>query len=537
MNIIPVTGRIRLLRAVLITWAFGGALLALACGGTRKDAATKDQVVFVINNSTEPQGIDPHKITGVPEHRIYQALFQGLVSYDPETGREVPGLAESWSNDGTVYTMKLRQNATWSDGVPITAQTVRDSWLRGLNPETASEYAWFPAMFIQGAAEYHSGESGPDSVAIQVVDDYTFQFETVGELPYVIGALAHYAFGVVPLHAIEKYGADWTKPENFVGNGPFVLSEWRPQEILAGEKNENFWNKNNIFIDRIEFLPIEDQNTAFNMYQNGEIDWLTSIPDEQYDNLRGREDFYVAPQLGVYYYVFNNNRAPYDDVRVRKALALSIGREDIAYKVLGQGQVPAYGMAPPMPGYPGIEKVSENIAEAQKLLSEAGFPGGKGFPPMTILYNTLEEHKKVAEFVQQRWGEVLGIQVELENQEWKTFLSTRGNKEYDVARAGWVGDYLDPNTFLDMFVTGAGLNDPDYSRPEYDRLIIEAARQQGAERMESLSQAEDLLVNQDFALVPIYFYITVNLFNSEKWQGWYPNTLDVHSYEGLRSKN
>ncbi len=522
------------------------ALLALACGRTKEvqgdqeaqvgQNAGQDEVVFVMNNGTEPQSLDPHKYSGVPESRIYQALFQSLITYDPQTGREVPGIAESWSNDGAVYTMQLRPDLVWSDGVKITAQTVRDSWLRGLDPETASPYAWFPAMFIQGAADYNSGAAGPEAVAIEAVDDYTFRFETVGDLPYVIGALAHYSFGVVPLHAIEKYGNDWTKPENFVGNGPFVLTEWKPQEIIVAKKNQSFWNKDNVFIDRIEFLPIEDHNTASNMYENGELDWNQYVPIEQFESWLGREDFYVSQYLATYYYQFNQTRAPYDDVRVRRALALSIGREDVANKLVAQGQTPAYGIVPPMDGYTPIDRVEEDAERARQLLAEAGYPDGEGFPPMTILYNTSESHKKIAEFIQQRWGEVLGIQVELANQEWKTFLASRRNKEYDVTWAGWIGDYLDPNTFLDMFASGGAMNDPGYSNPQYDELIAAAARQQGAERMASLRQAEDLLINQDVVIAPLYFYVRVQQFDSNKWQGWYTNTLDMHSYEGLRLK-
>ena len=520
------------------SFIFFTAILLVSCGAEKEGGQLSEEVVFVMNNAAEPQSLDPHKISGVPENRVYKAFFQGLVATDPVTARAVAGMAESWSNEGPVYTMKLRKGLVWSDGVAITAQTVRNSWLRGLDPETASPYAWFPSMFIKGAGDYNKGTAGPESVAIEAVDDHTFRFETVGDLPYVIGALAHYSFAVVPLHTIDEYGNDWTKPEYFVGNGPFVLTQWSPQEILVGKKNDKFWNRERVYIDRIEFFPVEDANTVFNMYENGEIDWSADlVPTEQFDNLRGREDLYISPQLGTYYYIFNNTRAPFDDVRVRKALSLSIGREDIADKVLGEGQIPAYGFVPPMDNYQGIDAVPEDLAQAQRLLAEAGFPDGQNFPDFTILYNTREDHKKVAEFVQQRWKETLGIDVELVNQEWKTYLETRNKGEYDIARGGWVGDYLDPNTFLDMFVTGGGLNTPNYSNPRYDSLIFEAARQQGEQRMATMRQAEDLLINQDHVVVPIYFYVSRNLFNSSKWQGWYPNTMDYHPYEGLRLRN
>ena len=235
-------------------------------------AVAKEPGVFRLVNGAEPESLDPHQIQGVPEHRIFEAIFEGLVAYDPKTADAVPGLAESWtaSADGTQYTFKLR-DAVWSDGVKITAQTVVDSWLRGLDPATASPYAWFPAMFLKGAAEYNGGSAGKEAVGIRALDEKTFQMDLLGPLPYAIGALAHYSFAVVPLHAIAKNGDKWTMPENFVGNGPYVLKEWVPQSYIKVVPNAKYWDAKAVKLDEVVFYAIDDNNTAYNMYLNGEI--------------------------------------------------------------------------------------------------------------------------------------------------------------------------------------------------------------------------------------------------------------------------
>lgn len=505
------------------------SLLIVSCGSERNE-----EIEFLIANASEPSSLDPHKISGTVERRINFALFETLVRPDPKTSEPIPGVAESWSNEGSIYTMKIRKEAVWSDGVPITADTVKQSWIRVLNPETASPYAWFPAIFIKGASAYNQGEADQDSIAIKVIDDYTFQFETVGDLPYTLGALSHYSFAIVPIHAIEKYGADWILPENWVGNGPYVLDKWAPQEILEVVKNETFWDKDNVHIDRIVFFPSDDNNTTFNMYENGEVDWTVTIPGGKYEHIKGRSDVQVAPILGTYYYVFNQARAPLNDPRIRKALSYTLIRSDITQQITKEGQVAAYGMVPEMAGYTPPDFYKEDIEKAKALLAEAGYPDGKGFPTLTLLYNTSESHKQIAEYVQQQWKTSLNIDIKVENQEWKTYLSTRREGKFDIARAGWIGDYRDPNTFLDMFVTGGDLNDASYSSDTYDTLIHEAARAQGDIRMQKLQQAEDMLINQDMVIIPIYFYVSKHLIDTDKWEGWYPNIMDEHPYIGMK---
>jgi oligopeptide transport system substrate-binding protein len=537
------------MKKVLLTVLAAAMVLTMySCGG---NGSTRGDVDFIINNGTEPESIDPHKIVGIPEARINQALFEGLVAYDPKTGRVVPALAESWdiSNSGKTYTFHLR-DAVWSDGVAITAQTFVDSWIRACDPETASSYSWFPAMFIEGAADFIEGNAGSESLNIKAIDEKTFEINLIGPFPYVIDALAHFAFNVVPMHVIEKYGDDWTKPENFVSNGPFVLEEWLPQQQLTVVPNEKYWDKDAVQLDRVVFLAVDDTNTAFNMYINGEADWndQNSIPNEQFEFVESEPFFQNAPYLGTYYYLIENKTAPFDDVRVRKALSLAVDRETIVEKITKAGQVPAYSMVPNMDGYPALidpetQNYETNLAKAKELLADAGFPDGANWPEdVVILYNTNENHKKIAEFIQENWRKNLGINVSLQNMEWKTYLQPMREHRFTLARAGWIGDYPDPNTFLDMFLSpdsldgNWGANDGRFESSEYDALIEKASTMEaGAARFATLREAEEIFISEQ-AVLPIYFYTSPNLIDTDKWGGWYSNVMDVHPVKNIYLK-
>ncbi len=493
---------------------------------------------FTICNESEPQGLDPALIEGVPEHRIYMSLFEGLIASNPEDASPVPGVAKSWtvSPDGKTYTFKLRKTK-WSDGTPITAHTVVKSWMRFLDPKTAAPYAWFPNMFIAGAEDYNSGKSGPESVQIKALDDYTFQMNLVGPLPYVLGALEHYSFAIVPLHVIEKHGKNWTKPGNFVSNGPFKLESWEPQSKLTVVPNPEYWDKGAVSLERVTYLPIEDENTAHNVYLNGESDWVTDVPVDQLEDAELRDDYHVSPYLGTYYYVINVKEKPFDNVKVRKALSMALNRDDLVTKVMKAGEIATGAMVPDMSGYKQIKGNIGNIEMAQKLMAEAGYPGGKGFPEFTILYNTSENHKKVGEYVQQQWAENLGVNIKLMNQEWKTYLATRREHQFQVARAGWIGDYQDPNTFLDMFMTGGAMNGGQFANAEYDKLIKKAATMAaGPERMATMQAAEKIFIENEQAVIPFFHYVSKNMIDLSKWGGWYSNTMDWHPMKDVHLK-
>lgn len=512
------------------------ALVLVGCG----DGSSKEVVQFIHNNGAEPESLDPHVIEGSPEHNIYMGLFEGLVTYDPETLAAIPGTAESWevSDDGITWTFKLRKSAKWSDGKKITAQQFVDSWLRMMDPETAAVYAYLPAMVIKGAAAYNAGEAAGSSVGIRALDDYTFQFDLVGPAPYVLGMLSHYAFAVVPLHTIEEFGDDWTKPENMVSNGPFVLKEWLPHDKLVMVKNDNYWDKKNVKLDEVVVLPIDDQNTSVTMYEEGEIDWIEEVPDARLDDMKLDVGYHKAASFITYYYQFNTTIKPFDDARVRKALAMSIDRKELVDNITRGGQVPAYGITPPLAAYPAVIGFKEDYDKAKQLLAEAGFAGGAGFPKTTIIYNTSEGHKRIAEYVQQKWEEILGIEVEIENQEWGTFLDNRQHQNFMVSRSGWQGDYVDPNTFLqDLLHSKSGNNDGKYTNAEFDKLIDDAALlPDGQKRYDMLRKAEEIAIGEDMGIMPFYYYARNNWIDDSVWGGWHTNIQDIHPYKGIYKK-
>lgn len=515
---------------------FALLLLVLPLGIVFAGGKADKGAEFVIGNGAEPQSLDPSKVEGVPEHRIYMALFEGLVGYDAKTANAVPGVAESWtiSADGTEITFKLRKT-TWSDGVAITAHTFVDSWLRTLDPETASNYAYMVGMVVEGADAYNTATGPREGVAIKALDDYTFWVKLTGPAPYAIDMMAHYAFSPLPMHTIQKFGNDWIKPGNFVGNGPFVLETWKPQEKITATPNAKYWDKANVHLSRIVFLPIEDNNTAYSKYLAGEMDWNTTPPLAMLDEIKLRDDYSVNPQVATYYYIFNVTSGPLKDVRVRKALSMAIDKNELVEKVTKAGELAADSIVPEMAGYTPAKGAGYDVAQAKALLAEAGYPDGKGFPTLTVIYNTHDAHKIIAEYIQEVWKKTLGVNIKLSNIEWNTFLDMRHKHDFEIARSGWVGDYQDPNTFHEMFITGAGNNDGDYSNPDYDALVRKAATMPGGpERMKVLHDAEAILMTQDQAVLPLYYYVDKHLIDTSKWEGWYPNTLGIHPYVGMK---
>ncbi len=506
----------------------------IACGDDKKADVTE----FIIANGAEPEAIDPHLLSGVPETRIYQSMFEALFSYGPKA-EIMNGLVSSYtSNDeGTIYQFTLRKDIVWSDGAPITTEDVLFSFRRILNPMLASPYAWFPELFIKNGTAYNKGEVSADELGVRIIDEQTFELELVGPLPYVVDALRHQSFAIIPKHVVEKYGEDWTLTQNIVTNGPFTLKEWIPQDKLVVEKNPLYWDADNVKLDEVVFLASEDGNTNYNAYINGEVDWLTSTPQGRLDEAKLRDDYYVHPSFSTYYYSVQFNKPELSDVRVREALARSINKEILVQEITRNGQIPTNAIVPPLPTYTPVDGYNYDVEKARKLFAEAGYPDGKGFPTLTILYNTSEGHKRIAEYVQQEWLENLGVKVTLENMEWKTFLKVRRAGDFQIARDGWLGDYLDPNTFLDMFVSGGASNGIQYANPEYDRLLKEASRTKDVtSRMGLLKRAESILIEQDIGIIPIYYYTSSNMFNNKKWEGFYNNIANRHSIKFIKPK-
>ncbi|MCL2214987.1 MAG: peptide ABC transporter substrate-binding protein [Treponema sp.] len=525
---------------ILVCLLMAVAILTMSCQ-KKETASGPAPMEMVINNGTQIQSIDPSQITGVPEHRVYMALFEGLVGYDPQTAKAIPGVAESWTYNATndVITFTIRQGITWSDGTAITAQTLVDSWLHTLDPATASEYAYMMGEVVMGAEGYYTGHGSRQDVAIRAVDARTFEVTLVGPVPYALDMMAHYTFSPLPMHAVNRHGSNWTRVENFVGNGPFVLSEYIPNNRIVVVPNDKYWNKANVFLTKITFLPIEDQNTAYNGFLNGEIDWGTDVPLARIDEVKLHKDYQVSAQAGTYYILINqySSHASLRDSRVRRAISMAINREELINNVTKGGQLPATTLVPAMGNYQPPTGLGYNVAEAQRLLAEAGYPNGQGLPTFEYVYNTLDSHRIIGEYIQQSLRNNLGININLTNMEWATYLDYRSNGPFQLARAGWIADYLDPQNLLDLLLTGSGNNDGKYSNPEYDALLRQASRlPDGPQRNTIMLQAEQIGIVNDQALIPIYFYVSQSMIDLTKWSGWYKNVLDVHPYVGIRRR-
>ena len=523
---------------ILLCLLIAGALFA---GGNQ--AASTARTEMVINNGTNIQSLDPSQITGVPEHRVYMALFEGLVRYDPQTALAIPGVAESWRFNSTndVITFTIRQGITWSDGTPITAQTVVDSWLHHLDPATGSYYAYMVGMVVKGAEAYNDGSGARQDVAIRAVDERTFEVTLVGPVSYAIDMMAHYAFSPLPMHIINRHGSNWTRVENFVGNGPFVLQEYIPNNRIVVTPNVRYWDRANVHLTKITFLPIEDQNTSYNAFLNGEIDWSTDVPLARINEVKLNRNYHANAEAGTYYILVNqepDSHPALRDPRVRKALSMAINREELLDNVVRGGQLPALSLVPPGMGtYSPAAGNGFNVTEARRLLAEAGYPNGQGLPTFDYLYNTSDAHRIIGEYIQQAWRNNIGVNIELRNMEWGTYLDARNERQYQLSRAGWIADYVDPQNLLDLLITGSGNNDGGYTNAEYDRLIRQATTMpNGPARDAVMKQAEEIAITDEQAVIPIYFYVSQNMIDLTVWQGWYPNVLNIHPYVGLRRR-
>lgn len=516
------------------------AILALALASCGEDSSRGD-LVFV--NGAEPETLDPSIITGQPEGRVVNALFEGLCAYD-ENGQAVPGVAERWevSPDGKTYSFHLRADAKWSDGSPLTAEDFVRSWQRTLTPSTGSQYNYqlYPIKNAQAFAEGKITDFS--QVGVRAAVPRTLVVELENPTPYFIQLCAFPTLHPLPVSLIEKLGDDWVKPGNLVGNGAYALETWRINDKIRLRKNPHYWDRANVALETIDVLPISDANVAFNFYASGLADLLMDkglAPPALLEDLKKREDFHAAPFLGIYFLRYNGAKGPFTDERVRRAFSLAVDKTRIVEKITRAGELAAPGFVPPgIPGYEGTAGLGFNPAEAKRLLAEAGYPDGKGFPNASYLYSKSELNEAIAVELQSMWRETLGVNVNLARQEWKVYLNSLSLLDYDIARSSWVGDYPDPNTFLDMFLTGGGNNRTGWSSADYDRLIAEAARElDPAQRFAILRQAEDLLVQKAVPVCPIYYYVGIQLYDPEKLGGIKANVLDEHPLRRIYRKN
>ncbi len=519
------------------------SLIFASCGGESKNNVTegiKDQILHM-GNGTEPQGLDPHVVTGVQEFNIIVALLEGLVAEDPKTLEPIPGAAESWtvSDDLKTYVFKMRKGAKWSNGDPVTAQDFVYSWKRLISPGLAAEYA-YQLFYLKNAEKYYKGEIEDfNEVGVKAVDDSTLEVELNYPVPFFLSLLSHHSLFPVHRATIEKFGdidsrvSKWTLPGNFVGNGPFVLKTWELNKIITVEKNPLYWNADIVRLNGIHFYPTDNEQTEERMFRSGQLHLTSTVPIDKIEvyNEKSPELIRTYPYLGTYYYMFNTLRKPFDDPKVRRALAMSIDRRQIVERITKGGQMPAYAFTPPNTmGYTPEAAIPFDIEGAKKLLAEAGYPEGKGLPECELLYNTLDAHRKIAVAIQQMWKNSVNVNITLVNQDWKVFLDSQRTQNFLISRASWIGDYPDPNTFLDMWVTDGGNNHTGWSNKEYDSLIAKAAQTIGQKKRYEYFQRAEKILTEEVPILPIYTYTKISLIRPEV-KGWYPNVLDHHPYQ------
>jgi oligopeptide transport system substrate-binding protein len=503
------------------------------------DKWKKVEQVFRFNNGAEPQTLDPAVMTGVPEATIALACVEGLTGLHPKTLEPIPGLAERWdvSADKKTWTFHLRTGLQWSDGTPLTAQQITASWRRALTHATGCQYGnmFFP---IQGAEVFAADKVQDDAawakVGVATPDDKTLIVQLAGPCPYFGSLAAFHTLSPVPLHVVQKHGEAWTRPENFVGNGPFVLSEWSPRQRIVMTPNPRYWDTAQVRLKRIEALPYDDNETAFKLFKQGGIDWMATVPMDRIESLKRDPDYYATPFMTLSYLRLNTTRPAFKDPRVRRALALALDRTVITKDILRAGQIPTGSFCPPTTGgyVPPESQLKYDKDTARRLMAEAGYPDGKGFPSTEFLFNTQEQYRKMADNLAQQWKTVLGIDIKPANCEWKVYLSRLERLEYDIARSGWVGDYPDPNTFFDLYRTGDGNNRTGWGNPNYDALLGAAAQEGDHAKRLGLFQKMDRQLMDEVPAIPIYVHVCQGML-AEKVRGFHLNVRDLHPFQYL----
>ncbi|ELY5852949.1 oligopeptide ABC transporter substrate-binding protein OppA [Cronobacter malonaticus] len=488
-----------------------------------------EKQTLVRNNGSEVQSLDPHKIEGVPESNINRDLFEGLLVTDVE-GHPSAGVAEKWENkDFKVWTFHLRKDAKWSNGEPVTAQDFVYSWQRLADPKTASPYeSYLQYGHITNIDDIIAGKKPATDLGVKAIDDHTLEVTLSEPVPYFYKLLVHSSMSPVPKAVVEKFGEKWTQPANIVSNGAYKLKSWVVNERIVLERNTNYWDNAKTVINEVTYLPISSEVTDVNRYRSGEIDMTyNNMPIELFQKLKKEipKEVHVDPYLCTYYYEINNQKAPFNDPRVRTALKLGLDRDIIVHKVKNQGDLPAYGYTPPYtdgakftePAWFKMTQEQRN-AEAKKLLAEAGYTADK---PLTfdLLYNTSDLHKKLAIAAASIWKKNLGVNVKLENQEWKTFLDTRHQGNFDVARAGWCADYNEPTSFLNTMLSNSSNNTSHYKSDAFDKVMQETLQvSDESQRSELYNKAEQQL-DKDSVIVPVYYYVNARLV--KPWVGGY----------------
>ena len=496
--------------------------------------AEKQEIVRHIKD--EPASLDPAKAVGLPEIQVIRDLYEGLTNQDA-SGKVVPGVAESWqSSDNKTWIFTLRKDARWSNGEPVTADDFVYSWQRLVDPKTSSPFAWFAGLSgIENADAIAKGSMGVDKLGVTALDKHRLKVTLVRPVPYFPSLTANFSLYPVSKTVIAQHGSDWTQPANLVGNGAYKLQDRVVNEKIMLVRNDRYWDNAHSVLTKVTFLPINEESSATKRYRAGDIDITESFPKNMYALLKKTlpGEVYTPDQLGTYYYAFNTEKGPTADVRVRQALSMTIDRRIIAEKVLGTGEKPAWHFTPDVtagftPAQSMLQQHSQEElnVQAKTLLAAAGYGPSKPLH-LNLLYNTSENHQKLAIAVASMWKKTLGADVKLQNQEWKTYIDSRNSGNFDVIRASWVGDYNEPSTFLSLLTSGHSGNIARFKNSDYDAVMAQASMESSdSARNDDYNRAEHILAEQA-PIAPVYQYTNGRLI--KPWVKGYPiqNAEDV----------
>lgn len=504
-------------------------------------APEKPRADLAFIQSAEPETIDPALASDQVSMRIANSLFEGLCRVTKE-GKAEPGMAEKWdiSTDLKTYTFHLRPGITWTTGAAIVAQDFADSWKRVLTPETGADYANL-LFIIRGArAFYESDKPDFSTVGIQALDAKTLRVELENPTPYFIDLCSFTTLAPVPKVTIAQHDSAWIKPRNIVCNGAYLLEEWKLDDHIRLKKNPKYWDAAHVSMTTVEIKPVQDANTALSYFHTGQCDLMMDkgmVPPSLTQKLKQQAWFHTGPFLGTWFTRINVTRPPFNDARVRQAFALALDKKRIVEKITQLGEPVAHSLTPPGTGndYQPPAGLRYDITKARQLLAEAGFPGGKGFPRVEYLYIPLPIERSIAIELQAMWQQALGVTVNLTKQEQKVWLKSMRELDYHLCRSSWVGDYNDPSTFLDLFTQGNGQNRTGYASEAYDQLIQAAASEADiSKRNKFFRQAEDQLISQDSAVIPVYFYVGVQFYHAERLKGVQGNLIDDHPFRCMK---
>ncbi len=517
--------KVKKLCAVALAATLGLSVLT-GCGSKSADTAkTADKQEITYNLGADPRTLDPALCTDTTGMTVLANAFSGLAELD-KNEKAIPGVAEKWdvSADGLTYTFHLKKDLKWSNGDSVKASDFEYAWKRVLNPETASEYS-YQLLYIKGAEEYNSGKGSADAVGVKATDDYTLVVNLTGPTPYFPELTSQGYYFPVDQKVVEG-NKDWaTDAKTYVSNGPFKITDYKMKDQIVLEKNENYWDKDAVKLDKLNLKLVSEETSAWASYKSGQFDVVDTVPKSDIQGALKDGSAKTFPNLATYFLSINvsdkakavdpNAAKVLSDAKVRKALNLAIDRQSIVDSVTKGGQIPADSIVAKgitdTDGKDFTEKTAYfdpkgNVEEAKKLLADAGFPDGQGFPQLVLLYNPEGGHGDTMQAIQAMWKSNLGIDVQLQSQEWKVFLTTRVQKQYEIARDGWNADYVDPMTFLDMFTSTSAQNNCGYNNPKFD-AVINAAKGEldSAKRLDLLHQAEDMLM-ADMPIIPLYYY-------------------------------